>query len=490
MVKVKLMNSGRMGWILGLLGLISTSQLNAQDIKIELGASEIAMNQAFTISVTVSNDRLESYDQFPNINGFVKRGTSSSSSTNFVNGRVSSTQSIIQSYIPQREGTFRIPPFTMTVNNKKVRSPGKTVKVGPPVQSRQRQDNFFTDPFEDFFGRKRQPQEYVDIDADAFLALTTSKDEVYLGEGFTVTLSFYVSEDNRAQMQFYELGKQLTDIVKQIKPANCWEENFNIDNISQEPVVLNGKRYSQYTIFQAAYFPLNLEDINFPSVDLELIKYKIAKRRTFFGQNRKEDFETFRSKPRQVRVLDLPDHPQKASVPVGKYRLEEQISGQQLKTGQSFNYSFVVKGMGNISAINNPTLREDDEFDLYPPNIRQNITRGNGRVTGVKTFNYFGVPNEPGEYNLGDYFWLTYFDPELEQYDTLKSDLTVLITGESKKNEMIQANDLGTFYDIIQFEDNTLVSMNDSGIVKILMNIFILIMLAMSAFLIFRKTPV
>ena len=477
----------RLIFLLPIVQLLGISFAFSQDIKIELGPDNIGMNQAFTITITVENGKLESYDQFPDIPGFVKRGTSSSSSTNFINGRVSSTQSIIQNYLPSREGRFSIPPFTMTINNKKVRSSGKRVTVGPPVQSRQRRDPFFYDPFEDFFGRQQQPQEYVDIDADAFLALTTSKDEVYLGEGFTVTLSFYVSESNRAQMQFYELGKQLTEIVKEIKPANCWEENFNIDNISQEPVVLNGKRYSQYKIFQATYFPLNLEKIDFPSVDLELIKYKIAKRRTFFGQNRREDFETFRSKPKTVTVTDLPPHPMKASAPVGQYKLDEKISSQQLRTGQSFNYNFIVKGIGNISAINNPTLRDDEDFDIYPPNIRQNITRGNNRVTGIKTFNYFGVPNEPGEYDLGDYFWLTYFDPEREVYDTLRSDLTVFISGESKKNEMIEANDLGSFYDLIPFEQNEIRGLGEDKTVKVIANILIFLMLAITAVVIFKK---
>lgn len=459
----------------------------SQNLKIDLGPDNIGMNQAFTITVTVENGKLESYDQFPEITGFVKRGTSSSSSTNFVNGRVSSTQSITQNYLPTKEGSFRLPPFIMTVNNQKIRSQGKNIKVGPPVQNRQRNDPFFRDPFEDLFGRQQQPQEYVDINADAFLALSTDKNDVFLGEGFTLTLSFYVSEDNRAQMQFYELGKQLTEIVKKIKPANCWEENFNIDNITQEPVTLNGKRYSQYKIFQAAYFPLNVEPISFPSVDLELIKYKVAKRRTFFGQNRKEDFETFRSKPKRIMVRDLPPHPLKASVPVGQYKLEDKVSGQQLRTGQSFNYNFTVKGVGNISAITNPTLVEDEDFDIYPPNIRQNINRGNNRVTGVKSFNYFGVPNEPGEYNLGDYFQLTYFDPEREVYDTLRPDLTVLINGESKKNEMIQANDLGSFYDIIPFEQNEIRGLKEDHHIKIIVNIFIVLMVIISAVTILRK---
>ena len=457
----------------------------AQEISIHLGPDKIGTNQAFTITITVENEILRSYDEFPEIPGFVKRGTSSSSSTNFINGQVSSSQSITQNYLPTNEGTYNLQPFVMTINDQRIRSKGKKIEVSSPVQSRRQQDPF-TDPFGDFFGQK-QKQEYVDVDADAFLALTTDKNDVYQGEGFTVTLAFYVAEANRAQMQFYELGKQLTEIVKKLKPANCWEENFNIENISQELVTLNGEKYNRYKIFQAAYFPLNNETIDFPPVDLELIKYKVAKRRTFFGQSKVEDYETFTSRHKSITIKDLPPHPLKSKVPVGIYELQEQISGQQLRTGQSFNYSFIVKGDGNISAIDNPFLKEDGDIDLYPPNIRQNITRGSGRVKGLKTFSYFGVPNEPGEYGLADYFWLPYFDPQREVYDTLKSELTVYITGESKKNEMIQANDLGSFYDLMQLENNELKSFSDSKYIKIIGNIFILLMLILSAVFIFKK---
>ena len=99
------------------------------------------------------------------------------------------------------------------------------------------------DPFGD-----REPTEFVDIRDDAFLALTTNKNKVYVGEGFTTTLSFYVAEDNRAPLQFYELGKQLSDVLKKVRPENCWEENFNIENINGEPVTINGKRYTQYKV--------------------------------------------------------------------------------------------------------------------------------------------------------------------------------------------------------------------------------------------------
>ncbi|MEM8894686.1 MAG: BatD family protein [Bacteroidota bacterium] len=464
-------------------------RLNGQDIKIDLGPDKIAANQQFTITLTVSNDRLESYNGFPEIQGFAKRGTSSSSSTNFINGRVSSSQSITQNYMPLKEGTFTIPPFTITVNGIKVGSQGKRVVVGPAVQRRQQQryDPFSSDPFQDFFGRQSAPKEYVDVEADAFLALTTDKDEVYQGEGFTLTLAFYVSESNRADMRFYELGRQITDIIKNIKPANCWEENFNIDNINGEPVQLGNKRYSQYKIFQATYYPLNSDDISFPSVGLELIKYQVAKNPSFFGQNKKEDFETFYSKPKSVRVVDLPPHPMKESVAVGNYRLRENISTEQLRTGESFNYSFQVQGEGNISSINKPEIDQSSDFDFYPPNVQQDIMRSNGRVRGTKTFNYYGIPNEPGEYRLSDYFSWVFFNPAIDNYDTLRSDIRLAVTGESKKNESILATDMGSFYDLIDLKDNKLNSRNDEGYFKLFANILILLMFVATAIIVFKK---
>ncbi len=344
----------------------------------------------------------------------------------------------------------------MKVNDKPINVQGKKVKVGQPVQQQQK------DPFKNFFDRStddyfdRGETEFVDVAEDAFLALTTSKDEVYVGEGFNTTLSFFVSQDNRAPLQFYELGKQLADILKKVKPVTCWEENFNIENIEGESVRINGKDYTQYKVYQATYFPLNTEPIKFPSIGLEMIKYKVAKNPSFFGQNRKEDFKKFFTKPKTVRVKELPPHPMKDAVAVGDYRLDERIRSTDLQTGQSAGYNFNVFGEGNVSAIERPPVKSDEMFEFYEPNVRQDITRQNNRVTGTKSFAYFMIPKEPGKYKLADYFQWVFFNPRTSKYDTLRSQLTLYVTGESKKNEAILSNDLGNFYDKIGATDNTL----------------------------------
>ena len=78
-------------------------------IQITLGPDEIGENQAWTITVTVNNDRLKSYENFPDIDGFRKRGTSNQSQTSIVNGQMSSSQSVVMTYSPTKQGIFTIP---------------------------------------------------------------------------------------------------------------------------------------------------------------------------------------------------------------------------------------------------------------------------------------------------------------------------------------------------------------------------------------------
>jgi hypothetical protein len=474
---------------LSLLFIFSLSLVaSAQQVQITLGPDEIGENQAWTITVTVQNDRLKSYDNFPEIKGFRKRGQSTQSTTNIVNGQISSSQSVIMTYMPMQQGTVTVPSFTMKVNDKPVSVAGKRVKVGPPQQQQQRDPfrNFFDrSPADDFFGEGET--EFVDIKEDAFLALTTSKDEVYIGEGFNATLSLFVSQDNRAPLQFYELGKQLAEILKKIKPTNCWEENFNIENIDGESIRINGRDYTQYKVYQATFFPLNTEPINFPTIGLEMIKYKVAKNPSFFGQNRQEDFKTFYTKPKRIRVKELPPHPLKNSIAVGDYKLDERIRSKELETGRSAAYNFNIYGEGNISAVAKPNVKSDANFEFYEPNVRQDINRQNNRVTGTKSFDYFLIPKEPGKYKLSDYFQWIFFNPRTEKYDTLQSRLTVNVSGESKKNEAIQASDVGNFYDKIEVADNALKAVENSSWQRWAFNGFILVMLAASAYLVLRK---
>ncbi|MFM8850500.1 MAG: BatD family protein [Cytophagales bacterium] len=460
----------------------------SQNVQILLGPEEIGENQAWTITITVNNERLRSYDNFPDIEGFYKRGTSSSSQTSIVNGQMSSSQSIIMTYVPSKQGTVNVPPFKMKVNDQLYNVNGRRVKVGPPAQVQQ------TDPFRSFFDRdpvddffSRGTPEFVDVKEEAQLALTVSSDDVFVGEGFTATLSFLVAENNRAPMQFYDLGKQLADILKKLKPSNCWEENFNIESIEGNQITINGKNYTQYKIYQATFYPLNTQPVVFPSVGLEMIKFKVAKNPSFFGQNRQEYYKTFYSKPRTVKVRELPPHPLRDQVAVGEYQLQEKLAANELETGQSVVYDFNIFGEGNISAIEKPKTENIPSFDFYEPNVKQSINRDNGRVTGTKSFSYFMIPKEPGTFALKDYFKWVFFNPKKKKYDTLQSQQVVNVIGESQKNQAIESNDLGSFYDRADATDNELRALSGTNWSKISLNILAVLLIASALYLVFKK---
>lgn len=465
-------------------------QVFAQTPQIVLGPDEIAENQAWTITITIHNGRLKDYDNFPDIDGFRKGGQSTSSQTSIVNGQVSSSYSLIASYIPQRQGVITVPPFTMTINGQKVSSPGKKVKVGPPIKP---QD---TDPFKSMFDRNdifnpfpesRTPPEFIDVKEDAFLALTTSKDEVYVGEGFNTILAFYVAESNQAAMDWYDINRQFTEIVQKLRPKNCWEENFNIESIEGRTVTINNKPYTQFKIYQATYYPLTAGSVTFPEVSLQMIKYKIAKNPSFFSPNRQRDFKTFYSKPKTVRVKELPAHPLRSTAAVGTYRLAENIIPQETQTGRSVKYEFTIYGEGNIGGITRPEIKPQNVFDIFDPQVRQNIRRENNRVTGSAIFSYYLIPKEPGTYNMGDFFQWYFFNPETGKYDTLKAAATLHVSGESLANQSIESSGQQAFFDLITQANNTLRGQPWTTRYALALNLAVVVLLALTVYAAFFR---
>ncbi|SFT74069.1 Oxygen tolerance [Algoriphagus locisalis] len=464
-----------------------TGMAKAQEVQIELGPAEIGLNETFTIKVTLSNEKIKSYDQFPDIPSFQKQGISQSSSMNLINGQMSSSNSIIQYYKPSRKGDFTLPSFELTINGQAYSSPGKKIAVGDATSSNTSRGSA-TDPFADFFGRSAvEDPEYVELEDDAFFSVSVDKEEVYQGEGVNVSLAFYMSESNQAPFNFHEPGRQLDDILKKIKPTNAWEENFNISNIDPEQVTINGKRWTKFKVYEATFFPFSEGEITIPRIPWEMIKYKIAKNPTFFGANRQEDFKTFYSNPKTIKVKPLPPHPLKNEVSVGQFQLRENITNIEVETGQGFDYNFGVSGVGNINAVSAPKRIPTANLNTYDPNVRQQINRGYGRVSGIKEFNYYITINEAGAVDLSKNFEWVYFDPERAVYDTLRPEAKITVVGESKVNQAISSQRLGGLYDRISTEDNRFLNEKYKYYFTVAINVFLLIAVALLAILIIRK---
>lgn len=457
----------------------------AQRVKIELGKNPLPIDQYFTISVRVEGGEIKRIDPFPEIGGFRKSSKFATTTTTTVAGIATVTKSVTQRYAALEEGKFELKPFTMRVNSLAVSSTGASITVGPigPIGAELQAERE-----EEAQSLKLEDPEYLDLKEDAFVSVSTAKKVAYVGEGVLTTLWFYVAVSDQHLLEFYDFANQLPVLVRQLRQKNAWEETIDlVGEVVPEKVTVEGKEYLRYRLHAAEYYPLNAENLTFPSLSLKMIKYKIAKSPSFAGENRQEEIKTYISRVKTVVVRELPPHPQRLTVPVGAYRLREDLNRPSVEAGKSLTYSFQVEGEGNLAALLAPSSPPEGTLEIYPPEVSQQIDRLRTGIKGAKTFRYHLLARQPGKLDLGNYFRFVYFNPTIGRYDTLRSELTLLVTGKGEANAAIQSRDLGQFYNLIHTEDNTLVSLHTFEVVKRYTNYLLLALLVLTMIMFFKK---
>ncbi len=462
---------------------LSLTNLYGQHPKIRLGNTEISIDDMFEISVTLS-EPIEKYKGFPQISGFVQYEKKRDEQIAVVNGKALRMSTFTVMYRPLAIGTYQVPSFTITVNDKSIKQKGFSIKV--------KKEGKLQDPMlSNFFG---EPIDFEEVKADVFFDITTDRTEVFVGEGFNVVMAIYVKREDVDNIDFpNDLDRQIGSLLKKIKPKNCWEENFEILHPIDKQVVINGKTYWQYKVFQANFYPLDATKIEIPSVPLEIIKIRMAKISSAITPIVDRMRKTYYSKSKTIIVKPLPPHSLSAEVSVGQYEIEERVQfsdknipSRTTETGKNFAYVLRIKGEGNISAIRAPQLISDDNFEFYPSSIiGERIERNQNSVYGYRDFRYNIIPKKPAKYDLGNYVRWVYFNTKMQTYDTLKSTIQFEAIGDEV--EIYQADSLQTgLYADLQ-PDNSLINMNGTNYTDIFTNLSLLLLLGTTAFLTFKK---
>ncbi|MFD2784218.1 BatD family protein [Hymenobacter rubripertinctus] len=417
--------------------------------EIVLGPAAFPINEYYIISFRLRGAPLERYSAFPDLEGFKKSGKSSTTTTRIVNGQTFTELTITQRYAAFTEGSFELKPFGMTVNGLELKSEGAALKVGSqqsaapaapgtaPLQGLGLLDQLFGKP---------KPQEYVEPRDEAFLAVVTDKQRVFVGEGVHVGLYFYLRPQDQSVLNFYNFASQLPGIVRQLRQRTVWEESFDEQEVLPENVQVGGQPFLRYRLWEAELYPLNAEPLTFGAVELQMLKYKVAKKPTEGLDDRLEGYKTYRSAVRVVPVLALPPHPLRDQVPVGNYELKEFLDRTTFHTGRTFAYTLALEGEGNLAAVNLAAPPPPAGLELFGPEVQQTLTRQNGRVGGRKSFRFRLVARQPGVLRLDTLFQLIVFNPASAHYDTLRSRLRPLVLGPERSATTLRANPTDPFY--------------------------------------------
>jgi hypothetical protein len=415
--------------------------------KIEIGPDRISMNEQLRITVTIYGPSNYTIDEFPEIGGFEKGNLSTSHSETKIDDKLIPTHILVKRYKPIEGGMFIIPAFEIEINHKSVRVESKAIIVEDDEEG------------------------YADIAftvEEADFVVECSKREIYVGEGVKVRLSFYMSEKNTANWQFTDdkdLSSQVEALAKRLKPENSLESRNLISSIAQREEYIKGVRYFVYDIFEAVYYPLNAQNIDIPVLNLKMRK----------GASQ---LSVLKSKAQIIRVKELPPHPLRDKVPVGILRMKETRQGGTDKiTGESFDYSITIEGQANMDVVNFGKIESDKNLDFFESGTR--INQDVGKLAGTKTFSFKILPKVAGDYDLGKYFSMVFFDLKTGKYDTLRADAKFKATGETiaSKNNSVQ--------DVYGGIDNLRTDKNDFSIRKFLKVFANFVLVFMVMFLIF-----
>jgi hypothetical protein len=388
-----------------------TAVAQQAQVSVEVGKININQDEPLLLTVIIRNSGERISPAFPNLPNFTKKAQSSSSKVLDEGTDTKVERRITQEYFANQPGTYRIATFSMKIGDATEPVVGFTVTVAPAAANE-------PDQFKDFIDGSAY--DLVHVADDAFFAITTNNSRPYVGQGFLLTIAFYISNSNKAELDFMAINEQLDAILKKIRPQSCWEENLNINEVkpSGQAIKIGKKQYTQYKIYQANYYPLHNKTIYIAAQPWTMLKYKIAKDQAV-SNAKKEDIKTYFSRSITISPQNLPKNIAVQNPYVGEYYITDKLEKNTVQTGRSSKYTVKVRGWGNLKLIELANTKSDTLFEIYDPQIKYSLTNINGRLIPEKTFIYDIVPKKAGTFSLHQYFYLQFFHVKTKKIEEL-----------------------------------------------------------------------
>lgn len=335
---------------------------------------------------------------------------STMSSTEIVNGRMSSSTSIDYSFIysADKAGTVTVPAVSVSAGGRSLSSRSVTFKVLPPDR------NAPAGAAAGQGGNAREQAQQAEasqrISADDLLIrISFNKTHVYEQEAVIATIKVYTTTD-------------ITSIMPKKQPVF---EGF----LSEElPVTLepetehyNGRNYTTAVLKRCLLYPQKSGRlvVNSGQYDVVVRTYETVNMGYFVTRRPVQQTVTTNSNQATLNVEALPEpRPAGFNGAVGTFTVSTELSPEVLRTNEAATYSYVVKGTGNIKYLTTPTVEFPAGFDRYTPKTDIDARVSGSDMTGTYRVDYTVVPQEPGKFTIpGSTF--VYFDPSSRKYETI-----------------------------------------------------------------------
>ena len=390
-------------------------------------APDVVVNgDQFRLTFTVNTQKVKEF-RAPNITDFdVLMGPtrSTQSSTQIINGKVSSSQSVTFTYIlmANKEGTFTIPGASILADGESLTSNSVTIKVLPPDKGSSGNGGQAAAASSAAASGKISS-------SDLFITASASKTNVYEQEAVLLTYKVYTLVDLRSlrgdMPDMKDFHTQEIDLPRQ--------KQFTLEHYHGRNY--NTTVWSQYVLFPQRSGKLEVPSITFEGEVAQHIE-SIDPFDAFF--NGTSALSTVRKNivtPKVViNVKELPEgKPANFSGGVGSFTMSSSISGQNVKTNDAVTIKLVVSGTGNMKLMDVPEVKFPQDFEVYDPKIDNKFNLTREGLSGSKVIEYLAIPRHAGDFTIPPVEF-SYFDVKANTYKTLKTDAYTLKVEKGEGN--------------------------------------------------------
>lgn len=412
--------------------------------------SAVAKGDQFRLSYTVNtSDRVKDLRIASDLKGFsilMGPSRSQSSSTQIINGKVTSSSSITFTYVllAEEEGTFTIPAATISVGSEKIISNALTVKVLPEDKN--------SGGTQSSSGRSRSASSTDRITSDQlFVRAIASKVNVYEQEAVLLTYKVYTLVDLRGfeyvkLPDFKGFHSQEIDLPQ--------KKQFSLEHY-------NGRNYNTIVFRQFLLFPQNSGTLEIAPARFDASVLKQIQTSdpfdAFFGNNYVSATKTLMTPPVKINVKPLPSpRPDNFIGAVGSFDISASINTGELRANEAVTYKLVLSGVGNLKLVNAPEITFPADFELYDPKVSDKFSVTTSGLSGSKVYEYLAIPRHAGNFTIPS-VELSYFDTAGKTYRTVRTESFALKVSKGK-----EGSDAGTYADYAGVEkENVKVLAND-----------------------------
>lgn len=391
-----------------------------EEVTLRASAPEVVVNgDQFRLTYTVNSQDVKDF-LAPQAKGFdVLMGPSRSqqSSTQIINGKVSSSRSITYTYILMAvsEGTFNIPSASIEVDGEKIFSNPLTIKVLPKDKedANSNQDN-------SGISSRNQKSSGRITDNDLFVLATASKTKVHEQEAILVTYKAYTTVDLRQLLG--KMPDQQGFYVQEVELPT--QKTFKLEHYKGRNY--NTVVYRQYVLFPQKAGRLEIPAVTFDAVVAQRVAVSDDPFEAFFNGGGYVEVNKKIVAPKVViNVEPLPSKPEGYSGGVGTFTMKSDISTTELKANEAVTIKLTINGTGNMKLVSAPEVKFPHDFEIYDPKIDDNYQLTADGLSGTKTIEYLAIPRHAGNFTIPP-IEFKYFDIKSETYKTLKTDAYTL----------------------------------------------------------------